>query len=38
MLRILAALAFAVSIDLFWFDGRYSHAVEQVAISIIQHF
>jgi hypothetical protein len=38
MLRIVATLAFAVSIDLYLFDGRYSHAAEQVAISIIQHF
>jgi hypothetical protein len=37
MLRILATLAFAVSIDLYLFDGKYTHAAEQVILSIYQN-
>jgi len=37
MFRILAALAFAVSFDVIWFDGKYTHAVEQIATQIVQH-
>ena len=32
MFRMLATLAFAVSLDVILFDGKYTHAVEQVQI------
>lgn len=38
MFRTLATLAIAVSIDLYLFDGKYTHAVELLALSILQHF
>ncbi len=38
MLRIMATLAFAVSIDLLLFDGKYTSAVEQMTLTILQHF
>ncbi len=38
MLRIVATLAVAVSIDILWFDGRYSGAVEHLAVTILRHF
>ena len=38
MLRMLATLAFAVSLDLLLFDGKYTHVVEQMANQIIQHW
>jgi hypothetical protein len=38
MLRILAALAFAVSFDLLFFDGRYTDAAKQIALTVLQHF
>ena len=38
MLRITATLAFAVSFDLLLFDGKYTHAAEQMALTILQHF
>ena len=38
MLRMLATLAFAVSLDVILFDGKYTHAVEQMANQIIQHW
>jgi len=38
LLRILATLAFAVSFDLLFFDGRYTNTAEQVAVTILQHF
>jgi hypothetical protein len=34
MFRILATLAIAVSIDLYLFDGKYTHALWQIALSI----
>ena len=38
MLRILATLAFAVSFDLLFFDGRYTDAVKQMGLTVLQHF
>ena len=38
MLRIVATLAVAVSIDIFWFDGRYSGAVEHMVAAVLRHF
>jgi hypothetical protein len=38
LLRVFATLAFAVSFDILLFDGRYTHVVEQVALSMFQHF
>jgi len=38
MLRMLATLAFAVSIDLFVTNGKYTSVVWQVANAILQHF
>jgi len=38
MLRILATLAFAVSFDLLFFDGKYTDAAKQLALTILQHF
>jgi hypothetical protein len=38
MLRILATLVFAVSVDVFLFGGKYSQAAEQMVLSIFQHF
>ena len=38
MLRIVAALAFAVSIDLLLFDGRYTHAIERMTLTIFHYF
>ena len=38
MFRILATLAFAVSLDLILFDSKYTHAVEQMANQVIQHW
>jgi hypothetical protein len=36
MFRALGALAIAVSIDLYLFDGRYFHAAEQMAVAILR--
>jgi hypothetical protein len=36
--RTLAALAFAVGFDVLLCDGRYTLAVERVALSIARHF
>ena len=38
MFRILATLAIVASIDLFLFDGRYTHAAKQMAILILKQF
>jgi len=39
LLRILAyTLAFLVSFDLLFCDGRYSAAVRQMALTTLQHF
>jgi len=38
MLRIVAALAVAVSIDIVRFDGKYTGAVEQMLASVLRHF
>ena len=38
MFRMLATLAFAVSLDLILFDSKYTHAVGQIANQIIQHW
>jgi len=38
MFRLLATLAFAASFDSVWYDGKYTHAVEQVARQIIHHW
>jgi hypothetical protein len=38
LFRLLATLAFAVSLDLLLYDGTYTHAVQEVALSIYQHF
>jgi hypothetical protein len=38
MFRTLAALAIAVSIDFYLFDGRYCRAAEQMAIAVFQQF
>jgi hypothetical protein len=38
MFRILATLAFMVGFDLYLFDGRYTHAVEQMMLFMLQHF
>jgi len=39
LLRILAyTLAFLVSFDLLFCDGRYSAAVRQMALTSLQHF
>jgi hypothetical protein len=38
MMRLLATLAFAISFDVFLFDGRYTDAVHQLAVVAIQHF
>jgi hypothetical protein len=38
LLRVLATLAFLVSFDNLLLDGRYTQAVEQVALSMFQHF
>jgi hypothetical protein len=38
MFRVLAAMAIALSVDLYLFDGKYSYAFEQLAIPIVQHF
>jgi hypothetical protein len=37
MFRTLAALAMAVSIDLFLFNGKYTTALWQIAVMIRQH-
>ena len=36
MFRTLAVLAIGVSIDLFLFDGKYTHALWQIAL-LIRH-
>ena len=36
MLRILATLAFAVSFDVYLFDGKYTNAVERLVLSVYQ--
>jgi len=38
MLRILATLAFAVSFDLVFFDGKYTDAGKQIVLTVLQHF
>jgi hypothetical protein len=38
MFRALAAIAFAMTIDLYLFDGKYDRALQQVAVSIAQRF
>jgi hypothetical protein len=38
MLRTLATLAFAVSFDLLFFDGKYADAAKQMAVTILRHF
>jgi hypothetical protein len=38
LLRILATLGFAAGFDMLLFDGKYAHAVGQVALSLIQNF
>ena len=38
MFRALATLAVAVSVDLYLFDGRYSHAAEQIVIAVLRQF
>jgi hypothetical protein len=35
--RMLATLAFAVSFDLYLFDGKYTHAAEQITFLMLQH-
>jgi hypothetical protein len=37
MFRTLTTLAFAVSFDLYLFDGKYTHAAEQIAYLMLQH-
>jgi hypothetical protein len=37
LFRVLATLAFAVSFDMVLFDGKHTHAVEQVGRSV-PHF
>jgi hypothetical protein len=37
MFRILATLAFMAGFDLFLYDGKYMHAAEWMALSILQH-
>jgi len=36
--RLVAALAVAVSLDVYLFDGRYTHSAEQLAVSIFRAF
>ena len=38
MLRVVAGLAVAVSIDVFFFDGRYSAGAGQLVLSILRGF
>jgi hypothetical protein len=38
MFRALAAVAFAITVDLYLFDGRYGRTLEQLAVSIAQQF
>jgi len=38
LFRTLAMVAFAVSFDFYLFDGKYTHAVEQLALSLYQYF
>ena len=38
MLRIVATLAVAVSIDMLWFDGRYTGAAADMVVTILRHF
>jgi len=38
MLRLLATLAFAISFDVFLFDGKYTDAVHQLTVIAFQHF
>jgi hypothetical protein len=38
MFRISATLAFMAGFDLFLFDGKYTHAAEWMALSILQRF
>jgi hypothetical protein len=38
MFRMLATLAFAVSFDMILFGGKYTYAVDQVAIQIMRHW
>jgi hypothetical protein len=38
LLRMLATLAFAASFDILLFDGKYIHAVEQLALSVLRNF
>jgi hypothetical protein len=37
MFRILATLAFVVSFDLFLSNGKYTNAIWQMAIVMLQH-
>jgi len=37
LFRMLATLAFAVGFDVLMFDGKYTHVVEQLGLSIFQH-
>jgi len=38
LFRVLATLAFTVSLDILFFGGRYTAAVQQMALAILQHF
>ena len=38
MSRLMAALAFMVGIDIYVFDGKYTHAVSWVAFSLLHVF
>jgi hypothetical protein len=38
LLRTLATLAFAASFDILLLDGKYIHAVEQLALSVFWNF
>jgi len=38
LFRMLATLAFAVGFDVLLCDGRYTQAVERVALTIARHF
>ena len=38
LFRTLATLAFAVSLDVLFWDGKYTHAIETMALSIYRHF
>ncbi len=36
--RLVAVLAVAVSLDIYLYDGRYSHAAEHLCVSIFHAF